>query len=208
MSDTTDLTLNSNVECLIFIDTFRFGFSDKEILGRELHDALAPKRFRPIFQKALGPFQASGNGAAIGNTVELAGLRKDGQEFPMELSLGAFQQDHHWVAIGSVRDITNRKRAEEAAQRTLKSRTALNALLQIGLQRGDFLERMRETLEIILSGSWLVTENRGALFLTDWETGEMRLAVHKGVDEQVLCSCESLRPAECVNENETLDVRI
>ncbi len=90
-----------------------FGYEEAEILGKNLHGVLAPERFREAFRKAFGHFQKTGQDAAVGRTLELAAVRKDGTEIPVELSMSAFQLRGEWNAVGIMRDITERKQVEE-----------------------------------------------------------------------------------------------
>lgn len=90
-----------------------FGYSSKEALGKNLHLLLAPARFHDAHRAAFGRFTATGEGAVVGKTLELAALRKDGSEFPMELSLSSVKLKDQWHAVGIVRDITARKKSEE-----------------------------------------------------------------------------------------------
>lgn len=90
-----------------------FGYSSKEALGKNLHLLLAPARFHDAHRAAFGRFTATGEGAVVGKTLELAALRKDGSEFPMELSLSSVKLKDQWHAVGIVRDITERKKSEE-----------------------------------------------------------------------------------------------
>jgi len=89
-----------------------FGYSRQEMIGRALHDIIVPLRFREAAQHGLAHFTTTGEGAAVNKTLGLASLRKNGAEFPIELSLSAMQLDGKWHAIGIVRDITERKQAE------------------------------------------------------------------------------------------------
>ena len=89
-----------------------FGYSKQEMTGRALHELIVPPRFREAAQHGMAHFTHTGEGAAINQTLELAALRKDGSEFPVELSLSAMQINGKWHAIGIVRDITKRKQAE------------------------------------------------------------------------------------------------
>jgi two-component system sensor histidine kinase/response regulator len=91
-----------------------FGYAANEVLGRKLHGFLAPERFRAAHAAAFARFLATGEGAAVGKTVELPAARKDGSEVPVELSLSALQIDGRWHAVGVSRDITERKQAETA----------------------------------------------------------------------------------------------
>jgi PAS domain S-box-containing protein len=94
-----------------------FGYTGGEVIGRELHPLLAPKEYHQAYIKGFGAFKDTGNGAAVGKTLELEAIRKDGTEFPVEISLSALQIEGEWHAVGAVRDITRRKRAEEALHR-------------------------------------------------------------------------------------------
>ncbi len=90
-----------------------FGYSAEEAIGENLHQLLAPPRYQLAFREGFARFQKSGRGDAIDQTIELAGLRKSGEEFPISLSLSAMRITGEWRAVGIVRDITNRKQAEE-----------------------------------------------------------------------------------------------
>ncbi len=91
-----------------------FGYSDREALGKELHILLAPQRYHEAYRKGFSHFKKTGQGPMIGKTIELIALRKDGSEFSIELSLSSVKQNHEWYAIGIIRDISERKSAEEA----------------------------------------------------------------------------------------------
>ena len=85
-----------------------FGWSANEALGRNLHDLIAPSRYHPAHHAAFGAFQKTGTGGAIGKTVELSALRRDGSEIPVEVSLASISLDGRWHAIGVVRDVSER----------------------------------------------------------------------------------------------------
>lgn len=86
-----------------------FGYRKEEILGRDLHRFIIPEEQRKKYLDGLSGFKKSGEGAMVGRTVELTGLRKNGQEFPVELSLTSVQLGNKWHALGTVRDITDRQ---------------------------------------------------------------------------------------------------
>jgi PAS domain S-box-containing protein len=87
-----------------------FGYSESEMLQQNIRQ-LMPQRFH---DNGLPSFRLAGEGAVIGHTVELMGLRKDGTEFPLELSLSVWQQDQRTFFSSFMRDITPRKEAEAA----------------------------------------------------------------------------------------------
>ncbi len=90
-----------------------FGYTEAEINGQPL-TVLMPERFRNLHREGLTKLVAGGVPHIIGKTVELVGLRKDGSEFPLELSLAQWQAADGQFFTAIIRDITKRKQAEEA----------------------------------------------------------------------------------------------
>ena len=113
-----------------------FGYSAQEIIGRSVHEMLAPARYRDRIARGLAEFARSGQGPVVGKVVELTAVRKDGDEFPIEISVSAIRRDDRWWSVAIVRDITRRRRAEEAL---LRERRLLHELL-------DLQERDRKLL--------------------------------------------------------------
>ncbi|MDD5158735.1 MAG: PAS domain S-box protein [Sulfuricurvum sp.] len=110
-----------------------FGYTEKEVMGQSLHTLLAPERFLASHYKGFEHFKQTGEGPAIGKTLELAALKKDGSEFPIELSLSIVRREGKQHAIGMIRDITERKQAE--------------TLLK---EERDFSERLVDTAPVII----------------------------------------------------------
>ncbi len=88
-----------------------FGFSVDEIIGQPL-TVLMPERYREGHTRGLERIEATGKGRLIGSVVELHGLRKDGEEFPIELSLATWKTVKGSYYSGIIRDISERKKAE------------------------------------------------------------------------------------------------
>jgi len=93
-----------------------FGYKSKEILGKNLHKVITPQRYIKAYARGFKKFQVTGNGAAVGKTLELNALKKDGTEFPVELSMSSVKIKGKWNAIGMIRDTTERKKAENILQ--------------------------------------------------------------------------------------------
>ncbi len=91
-----------------------FGYTPKEIIGKDVHQTLAPPEYRESYEKGLTAFRHTGKGSAVGTTIELTGLKKGGSEFPIELSLSTVRRNDTSEAIAIVRDITERRRAQES----------------------------------------------------------------------------------------------
>ena len=88
-----------------------FGYTEGEILGQPL-TTIMPTRYREDHQRGLERAKATGVSPLTGRTIELHGLRKDGSEFPIEVSLGTWRFGGQMFSCGIIRDITLRKEAE------------------------------------------------------------------------------------------------
>ena len=89
-----------------------FGYTEAEIIGQPI-TVLMPEHFRNLHSAGLARVVAGGTSHIIGETVELAGLRKDGSEFSLEFSLAQWQAAEGQFFTAIIRDITERKRAEK-----------------------------------------------------------------------------------------------
>ena len=94
-----------------------FGYRTEEVLGKPL-TMLMPERFQDAHRLGIRRYVETREARVVGRTVELAGRRKDGTEFPLELSLGAAPLEGGMSFTGVIRDITERKRTQEALQTT------------------------------------------------------------------------------------------
>jgi PAS domain S-box-containing protein len=90
------------------------GYRSEEAIGKNLHNLLVPERYHEAHRLAFQDFSRTGRGNAVGKTVELSARRKDGREIAVELSLSAIRLNGEWHAVGMIRDITERKRTEDA----------------------------------------------------------------------------------------------
>ncbi|MEO8170486.1 MAG: PAS domain S-box protein, partial [Oxalobacteraceae bacterium] len=96
-----------------------FGYTHAEALGKPL-TLLMPERYRHRHLAGMQRIQAGGASSIIGKTVELAGLRKDMSEFPLELLLAKCEVAAGWFMTGTIRDISMRKQHEAQLQLAAK----------------------------------------------------------------------------------------
>jgi PAS domain S-box-containing protein len=89
-----------------------FGYDPVELVGVPL-TVLMPEYLRKLHDKGFKKYMATGQRHINWQGTELTGLRKNGQEFPVEISFGELSRDGHKVFTGFIRDISERKQAEE-----------------------------------------------------------------------------------------------
>ncbi|MBI5523783.1 MAG: ABC transporter substrate-binding protein [Desulfarculus sp.] len=91
-----------------------FGYTASEAMGLDFHGMATPPQYREKAREGLRRFAQTGQGPVLGTTTEIEALDRQGRAFPVEVTLSSFQMDHEWFAVGTVRDISERKRAEAA----------------------------------------------------------------------------------------------
>ncbi len=91
-----------------------FGWPREEALGRNLGETIIPERYREAHNRGMKHFLKTGEGPVLNRLIELSALRRDGTEFPVELSISPMKNGEVVTFCGFINDITERKKAAEA----------------------------------------------------------------------------------------------
>ncbi|MFC1558799.1 PAS domain S-box protein, partial [candidate division KSB1 bacterium] len=132
-----------------------FGYSEKEVLNK-LITILIPDRYRQKHKSGLKHFVKTRKPKLLGKTIELSGLRKDGSEFPIELTLSCWESGGDVYFTSIIRDITRRKDVEEGREKLLKA-----------------IETTKEAISITTPDIEMIYTNDAMDELFGYETGEL-----------------------------------
>lgn len=83
-----------------------FGWLRDEAVGRTMADLIIPERYREAHKNGLQRYLRTRQGDALGRRIELSGIKKNGEEFPVELSISAIQDGERILFVGCLRDMT------------------------------------------------------------------------------------------------------
>ena len=131
-----------------------FGYGREELLGRDTQ-MLVPERLREKHAEERGKFFRESRDRAAGTRLEMYGRRKDGREFPIEVSLSPLITEEGLVVTGAIRDISERRAATEAVRR-----------------QAQLLDAANEAILVRSSDDKITYWNRGAERLYGWSRSE------------------------------------
>ena len=114
-----------------------FGWTRPEVLGRQLADIIIPESLRSAHHAGLERYHTSRTGPVINARVEVTAMRRDGSEFPVELTVIPLQLDSGEMFYAFLRDITARKRAERLAEQRALEASVLYEAASLVAQGGS-----------------------------------------------------------------------
>ena len=123
-----------------------FGWSREQAVGRSLAETIIPDRFREAHIEGIHRFVRTGEGSLLDQRLELTALHQDGHHFPVELTVSPIRLGRSYIFSAFIRDITERKQAEEALAHKTEELTRMNAELE------DFTHSVSHDLKEPLRG--------------------------------------------------------
>lgn len=131
-----------------------FGYLVDEIVGKSFA-LIIPERLREAHRKGMERVRNKGGSSVIGETVELIGLKKDGSEFPLEMSISTWKTGDKPYFTAVIRDITQRKKADEVIKNQVSRLSALRSIdraiissLDLDVTLDVFLAHVKSELKI------------------------------------------------------------
>lgn len=124
-----------------------FGFTAEEAIGAQMSDLIVPHQHRAAHLAGMERFNRTGEARLVGQgRIEITALRKSGEEFPVEISIGMASDHRGTIFVSYLRDITERLAAEENLKR------ARDEALQAEQAKSNFLAVMSHEMRTPLNG--------------------------------------------------------
>ncbi len=133
-----------------------FGWSREKAIGRRLAETIIPPQYREAHHQGLQHFLATGEGPVLNKRIEITALHRDGHEFPVELTISPLRSGETFTFSAFIRDITERRRAEEALQRAKEEAEAANQARSLFL--ANMGHELRTPLNHIIGYSEMLKE--------------------------------------------------
>jgi PAS domain S-box-containing protein len=186
-----DAILDVALDCVIVMDDAgriaqfnpaaerTFGYSAREAVGSELAELIVPADKREAYRTTLARYLMTGETASLNQRVELVAIRKSGEAFPVEVAIAPISSDGSAMFAGYMRDITERRRAEQALAERM-SLASLTAAVGLALTDGTDLSPMLHRCARAL------TQHLDAGFVAIWTLNDsdqmLELQARAGVD--------------------------
>ncbi|HEY8354545.1 MAG TPA: EAL domain-containing protein [Methylophilaceae bacterium] len=146
-----------------------FGYRRDEVLGQALVDVIIPPDMRRAHQEAYARFIRTGDQKILGRRLELAAMRADGSEFPIELTVTSLREQGLPYVTGFIRDITERRQAEKDIRNLaffdplteLPNRRLLMDRLQQALASSSRTRKYGAVVFIDLDNFKIINDSRG-----------------------------------------------
>ncbi|MDR4492939.1 MAG: PAS domain S-box protein [Nitrospirales bacterium] len=138
-----------------------FGWNREEILGQSLAEIIVPPQFREAHSKGIQRYVELGESHILNTRFEMMGLRRDGQEIPLELAITAVRFKGQVIFNGFLRDLTERRQAEEALLKSEEQLRQAQKMEAIGTLAGGIAHDFNNILSAIIGYTELAMSQVG-----------------------------------------------
>ncbi|MDB5698179.1 MAG: domain S-box protein [Alphaproteobacteria bacterium] len=126
-----------------------FGWSAAEAKGQSLSELIIPRSLRRRHQNGVNRFNRTGEIALLGRRVELTAMRRNGEEFPIELAVMVTARFEEKLFLGFIRDITDRKTAQQEIARLQAEMIRINRVSAMGTLAATLAHELNQPLTAI-----------------------------------------------------------
>ncbi|HLL59493.1 MAG TPA: HWE histidine kinase domain-containing protein [Allosphingosinicella sp.] len=134
-----------------------FGFAAGEAVGRNMSQLIVPPQHREAHDSGMRRYLETGEARVLGRRIEITALKKCGAEIPVELSVTQAPSGTGNLFIGFLRDISERRQAEERIRRQAREAELLFQVTRMAADTGSFEDALRSCLQAICEvGEWPV----------------------------------------------------
>ncbi|MGZ5007899.1 MAG: PAS domain S-box protein [Methylobacter sp.] len=126
-----------------------FGWTKEEAIGRRLDQLIIPPAQRDSHRRGLETFLRTGTGPLLNKLIEQTAIRRDGTEFPVELSISPLKLGNAYIFSGFIHDITGRKRLEHRFRQAVES--SPNAIVMVN--KSGIIEMVNSQTELFFGYS-------------------------------------------------------
>ena len=176
------------------------GYPAETLLGQEIHAFIhhtrADGRPYPASECMVHDVARTGAGSRVDNELF---WHADGASFPVRYSSHPIRDGG--AVIGAVvvfQDISERLRMEARNRRLHQSTRAINRLLHKTLHSATLTDCLTLALDLTLEGGWVVSDNKGSIFLADAASGDLLLAVEKNLSQPIQERCRRVPSGMCL----------
>lgn len=151
-----------------------FGWSFAETSGRRMSEIIIPVQHREAHERGLTHFIATGEGPVLDHHIEITGLRRDGREIPIELSITFTDQFDQPVFLGFLRDISERQEAHRRQELLLaelshRVKNMLAVVTGIAHQTAKSCSSLQEFAPSFAARLQALAKGHEMLTLSSWE---------------------------------------
>jgi PAS domain S-box-containing protein len=160
-----ELVMNSSLDAIICMDLGGrislwnpqaekiFFWKEEEVIGKKMSEVIIPEKYRQLHENGLQHYLKTGEHNVLNKVVQIGGLRKDGLEVPLELSIIHVKSEKGDFFCSYIRDITERKRSYDVLKASEQKYRSLFENMTLGIMEVDNEERivfMNKALEDIV----------------------------------------------------------